>query len=175
MPKYIVETTKPDGTTTVKLHSNRPKQTDIKAEGLGRYVFRSAADGRVLRDQAVVLNTKGNLKIEVRTPTQLQTLSGPQLNRLHRYYSTQIVKLWPEKVADLRKIEAEKSHRENLTVTTDPAQIDKLDKIEVETATLGQELLELARDTGRNDLVEELAKVGITADTETTENEGGAE
>jgi hypothetical protein len=172
MPQYIVEKTDPTGITTVALHSNRPKQTDIKAEGLGRYVFRNASDGRVLRDQAVVLNTKGNLKIEVRTPTQLQVLSGPQLNRLHRIYNSQIVKLWPEKAADLRKIEAEKSHRENLTVTTD---IDKLDKIEAETTTLGKELLELARDTGRTDLVEELAKVGITADTETTENEGGSE
>jgi hypothetical protein len=115
MPEYIVESP-----TGVELHTSRPKQTDFKAAGEGTYTLRRM-DGKVSRIQTVSTNRNGNLKVTVTSPSELQSLSAPQLNRVIRNLSA-IVKLTPVLVTPvLKKAEAERDHRIAITMEASEA------------------------------------------------------
>lgn len=98
--KYILIT--PAG---VLGQTERPTQDEIKGLGAGEYVLRRA-DGAVIKSFTVYQNQKGNLSITSATPQQLEGVSTYNLHRLVKRYEG-IVKLWPAKQVDVKKVTTE--------------------------------------------------------------------
>jgi hypothetical protein len=83
----------------------RPTQEALRQRGLATYILRRH-DGSVVKKFRVVLNRNGNPKVETETPVGLEGVSTVNLQRMLRAYD-RIVKHWPAKAADVRRIDAE--------------------------------------------------------------------
>ena len=121
-PKYIIQSTPhvfTDGTsvvgrepTTVGFADERPTQEHFKSLGIGEYELRRG-DGSLTKSYLVTRNRNNNLTITGYAPDGLAGISTLNLNRLLKYYE-KIVKYWPVKNADVRKIQSELTLRSTI-------------------------------------------------------------
>jgi hypothetical protein len=107
---YIVERVDTrSGEHRFEVVANRPTQADLKQRGWATYTLRRR-DGSVVKRWRVVRNRNGNPKVETETPVNLEGVTTLNLERMLRAYE-RIVKHWPAKAADVRKINNEISSR----------------------------------------------------------------
>lgn len=85
--------------------AKRPTQSDLKQRGYATYTLRRP-DGSVIKKWRVVRNRNGNPKVEPETPVQLEGVTTANLERMLRSYE-RIVRHWPAKASDVRKIHSE--------------------------------------------------------------------
>ena len=97
--------------------NRRPTQAQLKERGLATYTLRRI-DGSVVKRWRVVTNRNGNPKVETETPVNLEGVTSVNLERMLRAYD-RIVKHWPAKAADVRKINAELAARSNVIPASD--------------------------------------------------------
>ncbi len=89
--------------------NKRPTQEQLKGRGLATYTLRRP-DGSVVKRWRVVINRNGNPKVETETPINLEGVTSVNLGRMLRAYE-RIVRHWPAKASDVRKINAELAAR----------------------------------------------------------------
>lgn len=107
--------------------NRRPTQAQLKERGLATYTLRRT-DGSVVKRWRVVMNRNGNPKVETETPVNLEGVTSVNLERMLRAYD-RIVKHWPAKASDVRKINAELAARSNVIPASDQADGDGRAKV----------------------------------------------
>lgn len=90
----------------------RPTQVEIRERGLGNYTLRRE-DGSVIRHYTVSTNRNSNPKVTTATPEGLAGVTTLNLGRLLKAYTT-VVKYWPVKTSDRKRVEAEIAYRDRL-------------------------------------------------------------
>ena len=107
---YIVERVDTrTGDRKFEVVTNRPTQAKLKERGWATYTLRRR-DGSVVKRWRVVRNRNGNPKVETETPVNLEGVTTLNLERMLRAYE-RIVRHWPAKATDVRKINTELSGR----------------------------------------------------------------
>jgi hypothetical protein len=124
MASYILERVDTKtGERRISRLVTRPTQEQMKTKGLATYTLRRP-DGSMLKRFRVVLNRNGNPKVETETPVNLEGITTVNLKRMERAYE-RIVKYWPAKAADVRRVHAEVVAREAFAaVNDDELQVD---------------------------------------------------
>jgi hypothetical protein len=109
-PRFILERhDTATGARRITQIDKRPTQEELKQQGEAGYVLRRA-DGSLIKRWNVVKNRNGNLRVDTETPTGLEGITSANLARMNRAFE-RIVKHWPAKTADVRKINAELAAR----------------------------------------------------------------
>ncbi len=113
---YIVERLDNiSGERTYQDVGKRPTQHDLRDRGYATYTLRRG-DGSAVKKWRVVRNRNGNPKVETETPVQLEGITTQNLERMLRSYE-RIVRYWPAKASDVRKIQSEIDARSEFLAT----------------------------------------------------------
>lgn len=105
--KYLLEY---DGVVTPI--PERPTHDELKNKGVGVYSLRHH-DGALIRRHHVDINRLSNMSISTELPRELEGVTTNNLGRLIRAYD-KVVKYWPAKASDVRKIRVEIEFRNQL-------------------------------------------------------------
>lgn len=95
----------------------RPTQAELRERGFATYTLRRP-DGSVVKRWRVLRNRNGNPKVQTETPVNLEGVTTTNLERMLRAYD-RIVRHWPAKASDVRRINAELTSRNEFVVPID--------------------------------------------------------
>ena len=107
MAKFLLS-----GDEGIESLDSRPTQVEIKERGEGLYTLRRE-DGSAVKVFTVRRNQKGNLQVAATTPEGLDGVTTLHLQRIVKALTT-AAKYWPAKLGDVKRVEREIAHRDEL-------------------------------------------------------------